>query len=121
MEGQELSIVHTLKILRRLLGLSEDYDLFVAVGLDEGLHVLEHLLLSLDHNCLVDNSLGHLVCVVTDKVDKHWIIKLFSSERLNESRHSCGEYHAARSFREAFLNFHNVLFEAHIEHLITLI
>ena len=64
MQGQELSVGHLFEVFRGLLGLREYNNLFVSVGLDISLYMLEHLLLSLDQDSFVDDALWHLVRVI---------------------------------------------------------
>lgn len=121
MKGQELSIVHFLEVLGCLLGLRKDDNLLVTVCLDVGLHVLEHLCLILDHHCLVDDPLGHLVGVIAHEINQNWVIHPLLGQLLDKGGDGGGEDHASGAFGQAFLDLDDVLLETHIEHLVTLV
>jgi hypothetical protein len=122
MQGQELSVLQFLEILSSLLGFGEYNYLFVPISFNVSLYMFEHLLLALIQNRLVLNAFRYLIGIVTYKIDQDRVVKSGVCKFLNESGYCRREDHVVNIFLlEVVLDLKDVLFETHIEHLVTLV
>lgn len=84
--------------------------------------MFEHLLLSLDKNCLVFNAFRYLIGVVADQINQNRILQLGFREFLYVGRDRRREDHAVNlTFLEVLLDLEDVLLESHVEHLVTFV
>ena len=102
------------------LGLSEDQNLEISVLLnklfDESL--FGHKVLA--KNNLVTDSVRHLSCIFTHKVEHDWIAHVLRCNLLDVLGH-CGRENHRLSLRHKPLNADDVLMESHVEHFISLV
>lgn len=84
--------------------------------------MFEHLLLSLDKDCLVFNAFRDLIGVVADQINQNRIFQLGFREFLDIGGDCRRKNHAiSLTVLEVLLDLEDVLFESHVEHLVTLV